>query len=405
MSSLKPAHKGPLAVIASKDADYERLNLARDAVAMCEDGARTDNRRGTYEWWYFDAHLNDGSSLVVVFMYKDLATPTDPLTPTIRIDLDLADGRSYQKLVTYAPDSWQASTSTADVRIGENRFSGDLHTYRIQATVDEITVDVTLVGQVRAWRPQTGYLLYGAGRDKEFAWLPSVPQGAVTATYRIGSEVHETTGVGYHDHNWGNVSLAKIVHDWYWARGQAGPYSVIASLVTAHEQFGYAELPIFMLARDGEVVADDSGRVRFEALTATRTHRRGSRSRQPPATPTPVRKTSAGSSRSHAIGSRKVPHDRSHSRPQAGTRAAREIRRCLPSLRGDARHRAVPGYGAARQAQQRGDLGADVRRARTIVSLGSCPEPTCRPSAQRWSSGTRGASMSASATVSMSSRS
>ncbi len=266
MSSLKRAHTAPLAVIGSEDADYERFNLARDAVAPWEDGARTDNRRGTYEWWYFDAHLDDGSSLVVVFMNKDLASPNDPLTPTIRIDLDLADGRSYQKLVTFAPDSWQSSTSAADVRIGENRFSGDLRTYQIQATVEEITVDITLVGQVPAWRPQTGYLLYGAGRDKEFAWLPSVPQGAVTASYGIGDEVHETTGVGYHDHNWGNVSLAKIVHDWYWARGQAGPYSVIASLVTAHKRYGYTELPIFMLAREGEVVADDSRSVRFEAL-------------------------------------------------------------------------------------------------------------------------------------------
>jgi predicted secreted hydrolase len=266
MGSLKHGHTAPLAVIASEDADYERWGLARHAVAPWEDGARTDNRRGTYEWWYFDAHLDDGSSLVVVFMNKDLAAPNDPLTPTIRIDLDLADGRSYQKLQTYAPESWQASTGAADVRIGENRFSGDLHTYRIQATVDEVTVDVTLVGQVRAWRPETGYLLYGAAREKEFAWLPSVPQGAVTATYRIGDEVHETTGVGYHDHNWANVSLAEIVHDWYWARGQAGPYSVIASLVTAHERYGYAELPIFMLARDGEVVADDSRCVQFEAL-------------------------------------------------------------------------------------------------------------------------------------------
>src|SRR6266851_6688502 len=132
MSSFKQAGVAPLAVIASEDADYERLGLARDAVAPWEDGARTDNGRGTYEWWYFDAHLDDGSSLVVVFMNKDLAAPNDPLTPTIRIDLDLADGRTYQKLVTYAPESWQTSTREADVRIGENRFSGDLHTYRIQ---------------------------------------------------------------------------------------------------------------------------------------------------------------------------------------------------------------------------------------------------------------------------------
>jgi predicted secreted hydrolase len=261
-----PKQSEPLAVMASEDADYERLKLARGAVAPWEDGARTDNRRGTYEWWYFDALLDDGSSLVVVFMNKEQATPNDPLTPTIHINLDLADGRSYQKVGTHAPESWQASTSGADVRIGDNRFSGDLHTYRIEATVDEITVDVTLVGQVRAWRPQTGYMLFGAGRDKEFAWLPSVPQGAVTATYRIAGELHKTTGVGYHDHNWGNVGLAKIIHDWYWARGQCGPYSVIASFITAHERYGYAELPMFMLARDGEVVADDSRCVGFEAL-------------------------------------------------------------------------------------------------------------------------------------------
>jgi hypothetical protein len=266
VSSLKHAGAAPLAVIASDDADYKRLGLARGSIGRWEDGARTDNRRGTYEWWYFDALLEDGSSLVVVFLNKDHGAAGSPLTPTIRIDLDLADGRSFQKVGAYAPDSWQTSTSGADVRIGENRFSGDLHTYRIQATVEEITVDVTLVGQVPAWRPETGYLLFGPERDKEFAWLPSVPQGAVTASYSIDSEMHETTGVGYHDHNWGNASLQKIVHDWYWARGQAGPYAVIASLITAHERYGYTELPIFMLAQDDKVIADDSRRVRFEAL-------------------------------------------------------------------------------------------------------------------------------------------
>jgi predicted secreted hydrolase len=266
MSSLSQVRVAPLAVIASDDADYERLGLSRDAVAPWEDGARTDNRRGTYEWWYFDALLNDGSSLVVVFMNKDHAAANGPLAPTIRIDLDLADGRSFQKFATYSADSWLASTSRADVRIGENRFSGDLHSYSIEASIDEITVDVTLVGEVPAWRPGTGSMFYGVERDKEFAWLPAVPQGNVSAVYSIGDEVHETTGVGYHDHNWGNVSLEKIVHDWYWARGHAGPYSVIASIVTAHERYGYAELPIFMLAHDGEIVAEDPERVRFEAL-------------------------------------------------------------------------------------------------------------------------------------------
>ncbi|MEA2623739.1 MAG: hypothetical protein QOH61_2649 [Chloroflexota bacterium] len=260
------APTSPLAVTASSDADYKRLGLARRDIRPWEDGARTDDRPGTYEWWYFDAHLNDGSKLVVVFLDKDLASAQKPLEPTIRLNLDLADGRSFERIVTFDPALWSRATDHADVRIGANRFTGDLHTYRITATVDEIAVDITLEGDVAAWRPETGYMLFGADRKREFSWLPSVPQGKVTAIYSIGGERHETTGIGYHDHNWGNVGLMDIVHDWYWARGQAGPYSVIASYITAHEKYNYEAIPIFMLARDGALIGDDPSQLKFEAF-------------------------------------------------------------------------------------------------------------------------------------------
>ena len=199
-------------------------------------------------------------------MDKDLATPQKQLEPTIRLNLDLADGRSFEKFVTFDPALWSSAKDHADVRIGDNRFAGDLHTYRITATVEEISVDVTLVGEVPSWRPETGSMLFGEERKLEFAWLPSVPQGRVTATYSIGEERHETTGTGYHDHNWGNVGLPQIIHDWYWARGQAGPYSVIASYITAHEKYDFAAIPIFMLAKDGVLIGDDPDRLTFETL-------------------------------------------------------------------------------------------------------------------------------------------
>jgi len=256
----------PLAVIASSDADYARLGLARKDIKPWEDGARTDDLPGSYEWWYFDAHLEDGTKLVVVFLDKDLAMPQKPLEPTIRLNLDLADGRSFEKVVTFDPAEWSSAKNHADVRIGENRFTGDLHTYRITATVDDIAVDITLEGEVPPWRPETGYMLFGEDRKREFSWLPSIPQGKVTAKYSIGDERHETMGTGYHDHNWGNVGMMEIIHDWYWGRGQAGPYSVIASSITAHEKYDYAAIPIFMLAKDGVLIGDDPSRLRFDAL-------------------------------------------------------------------------------------------------------------------------------------------
>jgi hypothetical protein len=229
-----------------------------------EDGARTDDSAGTYEWWYFDAHLSDGAKLVVTFMNKEIAEPQKQLSPLLRMELDLPDGRHFEKLVHYPPGEWLAAKDHADVCLGENRFTGDLHRYRIQARADEISVDATLAGQVPPWRPATGYLLFGPDGSRQFAWLCSVPQGTVSVTYSIGGEQHEAMGVGYHDHNWGNVSLLKVVHDWYWARGQAGPYSVIACYITTAKQYGFEPIPIIMLARENVLVGDDPAKVAFE---------------------------------------------------------------------------------------------------------------------------------------------
>jgi len=251
--------------IADLDSDYRRLGIRRDRVVAWEDGARTDGGRGTYEWWYFDAHLDDGAKLVVIFMTKDLSAPKKPLSPMIRLNLDLPDGTSRNFVREFPVASFSALTRGADVTIAGNTFRGDLSHYEIHAQLDDVRVDVTLDGEIRPWRPHTGYVLFGERRELEFSWLPAVPQGIVRGSYEVAGKRSDATGVGYHDHNWGNVGMTSIIHDWYWARGQAGPYSVIASYITAHEKYDFAPIPIFMLAKDGRIVADDAAFVRFQA--------------------------------------------------------------------------------------------------------------------------------------------
>ena len=263
-SATSESKANKLAGLANDPADYQLLGLSSTSIAPWEDGTRTDNSAGTYEWWYFDAHLADGAKLVVAFMNKDIAEPDRPLSPLLRLELELPDGRRFEKLTHFPAASWSAAKEHADVRLGDNRFTGDLHTYRIEATAEDVTVDVTLTGEIPAWRPATGYMLFGEDRSLQFAWLPSVPQGAVRVTYSVEGEKHDTIGVGYHDHNWGNVGLMKVVHDWYWARGQAGPYSVIASYITSSKQYGYEPIPIFMLACNHVVIGDDPTKVTFE---------------------------------------------------------------------------------------------------------------------------------------------
>jgi len=246
--------------------DYAGIGIEPRVVRPWEDGLRTGGRPGTFEWWYFDAHLDDGTKLVIVFATKEFTAIEKPLAPTIRIDLTLPDGTTVEKFEELDPESFSAATDACDVRSGENVFAGDLHTYTIRARVDDVSVDVTLTGQVPAWRPETGYWYFGDQDEHYFAWLPSVPQGKVEATYRLGGRICTTTGIGYHDHNWGNTLMPKLMHHWYWARGAAGPYSVIASYITAERAYGYSALPVFMLARNGERIADDNSKVCFEEL-------------------------------------------------------------------------------------------------------------------------------------------
>jgi hypothetical protein len=253
------------ATLAGRPEDYARLGIPEHPPARFEDAMRTDGSPGTYEWWYFDAHLDDGAKLVVVFYTKASGDPSDPLTPKISINLDLADGRKLERVLIARPDEFQASREACDVRIAGNRFSGDLHSYRIQATIDDVTVDVELTGQVPAWRPNTGHWYFGEpDASRLFAWFLSVPQGQVNARYVIDGVTHHTTGIGYHDHNWGDVPMAALVHDWYWARGKAGAYSVVVAYITTEARFGYQPLPILLIAKDGEILTDcDQRKVGF----------------------------------------------------------------------------------------------------------------------------------------------
>ena len=255
---------GSFRLAASED-DYERLGLLPSKVANWEDGQRIGTEDGAYEWWYFDAHLEGGATVVVTFSTKSSATVDAPFAPSVTINLTMPDGRKIDKTLHAETEAFSASKDGCDVRIGENHFVGDLSHYHIEAAVDDVSVKIDLIGEVPSWRPRTGHMYFGqAGEEHLFAWFPAVPQGRVRVVGKVGAETFESVGVGYHDHNWGDAPMAELIHDWYWARSQIGPFTVVASYITTAEKYGYQSQIVFLLAKDGKVVADDETKVRFE---------------------------------------------------------------------------------------------------------------------------------------------
>jgi hypothetical protein len=248
---------------AGSPEEFVRLGLSATRIEPWEDGARTNGGRGTYEWWYFDFSLDDGSTLVVVFLTKDFTRPQGPLAPVVTFSLDGPDGTTVSRAVTAKAADFSAATERCDVRIGACTATGDLAEYAVHYEDAEVSADLRLVGTVPPWRPGTGHAFFGEKRF--FAWLPSVPRGTVEGTVAVGGVARRVTGVGYHDHNWGNAPLTGLVHDWYWGRARIGGYTAIASFITATGRYGGTALPVFLLARGGTIVADDASKVRFSA--------------------------------------------------------------------------------------------------------------------------------------------
>jgi predicted secreted hydrolase len=256
---------GAAPIGATIERQFEATGLSPERIETWEDGARTTGERGTYEWWYFDFTLEDGATLVVTFLTKSFVSIQDPLTPLATLTFDAPDGTAVSRTVTAPASAYSSARDRCDVRIGACSVTGDLRDYSLHFQDPEVTADVTLHGTVPSWRPGTGYSFFDAGMKRYFAWLPSVPQGRVEGTITIGGRERRVSGIGYHDHNWGNISLLEVIHHWYWGRARIGDYTVIASSITASDRYGGAASPVFMLARDGEILADDASKVRFTA--------------------------------------------------------------------------------------------------------------------------------------------
>jgi len=252
-----------LARTADRPEDYKKLGLDPKNIAPWEDGMRTDGNKGSYEWWYFDSHLSDSSSVVIIFYTKSFMRPGGPLRPFATLEITRPGGEPIHKVIYVTPAEFSASKEKCDVNIGGNYFRGDGNKYQIHVSDGDIAIDVSLKAQVPSWRPKSGFNYFGEHDEHLFAWLPSVPQGEVALDLTIGGKTKHLTGTGYHDHNWGDVVMLKLINHWYWGRAKAGDYSIVTSYITAEKAYGRTRLPIFMLAKNGKIIADDANKVRF----------------------------------------------------------------------------------------------------------------------------------------------
>ena len=239
-------------ILATSPEFLERDGLLTDTVNIWEDGLRTNPEGDSFEWWYFDASFSDGSTAVIVFFTKGPLDPSGPAHPMVSITITLADGG--KRTAEVSSDEFYASKEQCDVRIGSCRVMGDLKDYQLHLEAQNISADLHFKNLVSPWRPGAGKTYYSEDLGNYFAWLPAVPYGYVDGVLRYDQKSYRVKGSGYHDHNWGNVKLSRVMTQWYWGRAHIGEYTIIFSQMLTSPAYREKILPVFFLAKGEEIL-------------------------------------------------------------------------------------------------------------------------------------------------------
>jgi hypothetical protein len=262
----------PKPVIFAIGSEFLKREGLAKTIAAWEDGQRAPTQRGSFEWWYFDAHFDDLTTAVIVYATKSIINPAAPLTPNLSLTITRADGIKTAEFALPPAEQFSAAREVCDVHVGPSwvKQTGcrTCWSYSLHAETKSLAADLTFTGLVPPWRPEAGKSFFG-DLEHYFAWLPAIPYGSVEGTLTYDGQTHAVRGSGYHDHNWGNVALPAVMDHWYWGRAHIGDYSLIFVEQVALKKYGATRMPVFLLAKGEAVLVDDARYLTLQARDFT----------------------------------------------------------------------------------------------------------------------------------------
>jgi hypothetical protein len=234
-----------------------RRDISIKPLTAGEDGLHIDlNAKGSYEWWYFDAHFESGHTLVVFF---HAANPNPGMAgkPGVEIVLIRPDGAKTQKFVPYRKSDFTASRDKADIEVGGNylkveQLEGKLPCYEIYIKEKDFSCHLKYQAEVNGWKPGTGISQFG--KMGYFAWVVPFARASVEGTITDGINTIQVKGVGYHDHNWLNFQFATIIDYWMWGRIYSEHYTISYAFIQCNKNMENYAVKVLMLADGREVI-------------------------------------------------------------------------------------------------------------------------------------------------------
>ncbi len=210
-------------------------------------------KRGNTEWWYFDARLEGGYTVVGFFRAKHERTGKTG----VEITIYKPNGEKIQNVYDYNRSDLKVSREIADVQIGNNYIKVDYSnekfpTYEVFLDEGEFGLHLKYTAQVPGWMPGSGYTRFG--KLGEFGWVVPLPRAKVDGTIKIHNKIISAKGIGYHDHNWINFNLIKVVDYWHWGRIYSENFTIIYAHIKCNKKMDDYTVKVFMLAKNEDII-------------------------------------------------------------------------------------------------------------------------------------------------------
>ncbi len=220
-----------------------------------KDDAYHSDKKGMYEWWYFDAHL-EGGYTVVAFFHASNPNPGTAGKTGVELTLLRPDGRKTHKFIKYPKSAFAASREEPSVQIGENYMKvdysqGELPIYEIFIDEDELCFHLTYESEVKGWKPGDGLSQFGD--MGYFAWVLPFPRAKVSGTIRDGETTIEVSGIGYHDHNWLDFQFQRIIEYWMWGRIYSENFTISYAFIQCNKKMDHHAVKVLMVAQNEDV--------------------------------------------------------------------------------------------------------------------------------------------------------
>ena len=222
------------------------------------DGLRIDiNKKGSAEWWYFDARLTNGYTAVAFFRARHELTGKTG----VQITIYKPNEEKLELVVDYDHSDFVIEEGTANLSIGKNYIKVDytnekLPIFEIFLEEEDMGIHLTYKVNVEGWMPGKGYTEFGD--MGQFGWVVAIPRADVEGTITVEGEEMAVKGLGYHDHNWLTFMMPRFVEYWYWGRFASENFTFIFAYIKCSKKMDNHFIHVGMLAK-GEDIFLSSG--------------------------------------------------------------------------------------------------------------------------------------------------